>query len=151
MKTNSSRKGWGAAVVCGVGLLWPGLACKDDEPCDPGQEERSAGACFPMAMGASGAAGSPGAAGTQGSGDDPDAGAGAGGAPPAVDAEVGQPCADTTGSSDCGGRAPICAPFPAGSTCTQILCQDGEPNAGVCPADAPCVTFGSNPSVCFPM
>ena len=63
MKTNSSVTECSVAICWGVALLCLGFSCKDDEPCDPGQEERSAGACFPIPMeGASGAAG---AAGTQ--------------------------------------------------------------------------------------
>jgi hypothetical protein len=136
--------------------LWLALACKDDDPCDPGQEERSAGACFPIMMagnaGQQGEAGTDGGGGTGGPGEEADAGGdGAAEAPPAAEAEVGQPCSDTTASSDCGAPAPICAPFPAGAACTQILCLDGEPNAGVCPANAPCITPPGNPSVCFPM
>ena len=40
-------------------------------------------------------------------------------------------------------------PLPAGPACTQILCKPGEPNAGVCPSDWPCMEFPPNPSACL--
>lgn len=117
-------------------------ACKDDSPCDEGQIVRGV-ACYPApAAGASGEAGSSGEAGADG---DP----GDSGAPAPSGFVIGQACADTTSSSDCGGAAPVCAPLPAGPACTQILCKPGEPNAGVCPSDWPCMEFPPNPSACL--
>src|SRR4051812_39642452 len=87
-------------------------ACKDNDPCDPGQEERLA-LCYAVAQ-----AGANGAQGASGSGASldarSDAGADAPAAPAALDTDFGTHCSDTTASSDCGGRAPLCAPFPAG-------------------------------------
>ena len=161
MKTNSNVVRVGAASLWGVALVWLGLSCKDDEPCDPGFVERGATACYPVATGGSGgspggggSAGTPGTAGTTDVGDLPDAGDGGVAAPPAVEAEAGDPCTDDVAFSDCGGAAPICADFmgATGKRCTQIMCLPGEPNAGACPADAPCIPTGaSTPSVCFPM
>jgi len=131
-------------------LVWVAAAlamfgCKDDSPCDEGQVERGLAACYPLPTGGgAGQAGSSGQAGAPG--DDVDAGDGGGAAPPAF--YIGQPCSDTTSHSDCGGAAPVCAPLPAGSVCTQILCQDGEPNAGVCPSDWMCLSSAGNPSAC---
>jgi hypothetical protein len=120
-----------------------GFACKDEDPCDPDQVERNA-LCYPAdnSGGSSSNGGSSSAA--AGAAGDP---GGAGGAAP-VDAEFGEACSDTEAHSDCGGRAPICAPLPAGSVCTQIECQDGEANAGACPAEWTCLKVGENPSAC---
>jgi hypothetical protein len=125
----------------GVMLLGLPLACKDDDPCDPGQEERPPNDCYPVSGGSAGAGGSTGEAGEG----DSDSGAPA----PGGDFEFGQPCADSAGSSDCGGIAPICVPLPSGSVCTQALCLDGEPNAGVCPAEWPCTAIPGFPSACL--
>src|SRR5688572_2447847 len=113
------------------------FACKDDSPCDPGFVARLGAGCYPEA-----AAGAAGAAGTAGEPVEP----GDGGV---VDAVIGQPCTDTEASSDCGGAAPICAPLPSGTVCTQILCLEGEPNAGACPSDWTCLPSAGNPSVCL--
>jgi hypothetical protein len=121
-------------------LLLVSLACKDDDPCDPGQVESQAAACSPATAGSAGMAGSAGSAG-----DEP----ADSGAPDDEDFVVGQPCSDTAGSSDCGGAAPICAPLPSGSACTQIMCLEGEPNAGACPPDWPCTEIPGYPSTCL--
>jgi hypothetical protein len=139
METRKCREAR-AFFISGVALLGLSLACKDNDPCDPDQEERGANACYPAAAGSAGTLGNPGEPGAG----DTDSGAPAGGG-----YEVGQPCTDTTASSDCGGIAPICAPLPAGSVCTQVLCLDGEPNAGVCPADWPCLQIPGYPSTCL--
>lgn len=132
-KTRDSRLGLTACVA-----LLALFACKDDDPCDEGQIE-TLGSCYPGSAA--------GAAGTAGSGAGPsDVGDGGAEAPDAV---IGQPCADTAASSDCGGGAPICAPLPSGTVCTQILCLDGEPNAGACPSDWTCLPSTGNPSVCL--
>jgi hypothetical protein len=142
-----------ARVLClsGVALLGLSLACTDDSPCDEGQEQRNAG-CYPIAPAGSGQAGASGmgAGGTT----SPDGGLGSDSGSPSpvgVQAEVGQPCADTTAHSDCGGNAPICAPLPSGTVCTQILCLDGEPNAGACPTGWTCLQARPmpDPSVCL--
>jgi hypothetical protein len=141
-----------ACVLCisGMALLGLLLACTDDSPCDEGQFERNAG-CYPIAAAGSSQAGSAGM-GAGGTAIVPDGGLGGdSGEPVAVQAEVGQPCADTTASSDCGGNAPICAPLPSGTVCTQILCLDGEPNAGACPTGWTCLQARPmpDPSVCL--
>jgi hypothetical protein len=141
MKMRTCSEAWALGVSAAVLLGLP-LACKDDDPCDPGQEERSANACYPAA----GSAGTPGSAGQPGAGDAGAEDAAGGGA---ADFEIGQPCLDTTASGDCGGVAPICAPLPAGAACTQVLCLDGEANAGVCPPDWPCLQIEGYPSTCL--
>ena len=158
MKTNSNVVRAGAASLWGVALLWLGLSCKDEDPCDPGFVERGAAACYPIPMGGTGgtpggagSAGTAGAAGTTDVGDQPDAGDSGAAPPPAVEAEVGDPCTDIVASSDCGGAAPICGDFPGGAKCTQINCMDGEANAGACPATAPCINTPMGTTVCFPM
>jgi hypothetical protein len=155
MMTNSSvlkarTLRWWSALVLGLGL-----GCQDEDPCDPGQEERGAASCYPLP--AAGAAGTQGQAGTDGAAgtEDPGEGTDAGGADE-VQAAVGDPCTDTAAHSDCGGDAPICAPFPGpnGARCTQISCEDGEVNAGACPATAPCIRPpppNDTTSLCFPM
>jgi hypothetical protein len=141
-----------ACVLClsGMALLGFSLSCTDDSPCDEGQFERNAG-CYPVAAAGSGQAGGSGM-GAGGAANGLDGGLGSdGGDPVGVQAEVGQPCADTTASSDCGGNAPICAPLPSGTACTQILCLEGEPNAGACPTGWTCVQARPmpDPSVCL--
>jgi len=120
------------------------LGCKDDSPCDEGQEERGAAACYPLPTG--GGAGQAGGAGPAGTTGNVDAGDGGAAAPAA--AYIGQPCADTETHSDCGEGAPICADLPAGTMCTQVLCQAGEANEGVCPSDWMCLSSAGNPSAC---
>ncbi len=123
-----------------AGLL--SFACKDEDPCDPDQVEQNA-LCYPADSAGSGGTGGSSSA-SAGAAGEPSAG----GAPASVDAEFGQACSDTTAHSDCGGQAPICAPLPAGSVCTQIECQEGEANAGACPAEWTCLKVGDNPSAC---
>jgi hypothetical protein len=128
---------WVAAALATIG-------CKDDSPCDEGFVERGLAACYPLpAGGGAGQAGSSGQAGTTGI--DVDAGDGGGAAPAA--AYIGQPCADTAAHSDCGEGAPVCADLPAGTMCTQLFCQAGEANQGVCPSDWMCLSNGG-PSAC---
>lgn len=138
-----------ALYLASLGPLSLPFACKDDSPCDEGQEERNSG-CYPVTAGggAAGATNAGGAASTDNDGGSADSGASA---PAGVEAEVGQTCADTTASSDCGGAAPICAPLPAGPVCTQILCLPGEPNAGACPTGWTCLQARPlpDPSVCL--
>lgn len=140
MKTSRNCTRANGIFGSGAMLLLVSLACKDDDPCDPGQVESQAAACSPAMAGGAGMAGSAGSAG-----DEP----ADSGAPDDEDFVVGQPCADTTGSSDCGGAAPICAPLPSGAACTQIMCLEGEPNAGACPADWPCTEIPGYPSTCL--
>lgn len=137
MKTTRKCRPVRGRWLGGALLLGLCVGCKDAEPCDPGQEERSANACY---------APSPGSAGS--GADVPDASTDSG--PPSGGGfAIGQPCSDTAGSSDCGGVAPICAPLPSGPACTQIMCLDGEPNAGVCPDDWPCTQLTGYPSTCL--
>jgi hypothetical protein len=78
--------------------------------------------------------------------------------PPKVDAgplpEGSVPPQDTFGKScstqtDCaGGNAPVCG-APQLPICTQIDCQSGEANQGVCPSGWQCLTVPPNPSVCL--
>ncbi|MEO8181309.1 MAG: hypothetical protein ABI895_20935 [Deltaproteobacteria bacterium] len=133
-----------------LGLVGLSLGCKDDSPCDEGQEVRNA-ACYPVAAAAGSGSGSD-DTGDDTAGDDTASDAGGGTDPPAgVQAEVGQPCADTAAHSDCGGHAPICAPLPSGTVCTQILCLAGEVNEGACPSGWTCLQARPmpTPSVCL--
>ena len=136
-----------AALFALLGALSLLGACKDDSPCDPGQEIKGTG-CFPIAAGGSGGksalpqAGAPdaGGAGT----DEPMAGASGIEPPGNPDAMFGTTCQT---NADCGGPAPICATDPL-FYCSQIECQDGEVNAGACPADWVCFKYLDNPSAC---
>lgn len=153
MMTISTHNLTCALWLTGMCLISLPLGCKDDSPCDEGQEMQN-GACVPVA--AAGSAGT-GGGGTGGGGTDAGIGTdtGRGGtatdAPAGVQTEVGDPCADTTASSDCGGNAPICAPLPSGTVCTQILCLAGEVNAGACPVGWTCLQARPmpDPSVCL--
>jgi hypothetical protein len=137
-----------------LGLLClSGLAsgCIDDDPCDPGQIERS-GQCYAPPAPSSGGSAAGGSAATEaGAGGAADAAAGAPGGT-ALDTPFGSACEDTTSSSDCGGTAPVCADLsPLGQTimCTQIDCADGEANAGICPDGFQCLVVAGYPSVCI--
>lgn len=133
-----------ALVTFGLLGLLP-LACKDTDPCDPGQEIKSTG-CFPVKP--SGSAGK----GSVSNGGEPsaEAGASAGGAGSGVepwgnpDATWGSPCEH---NAECGPDAPICATAPF-NYCSQIDCQDGEANAGVCPDTWVCFKFEPYPAIC---
>jgi hypothetical protein len=147
MKTNEKHSLVRLILGAAVGALALASACKDDSPCEEGQRAALGNSCYPPPP-VSAAAGSAGTAATLPDGAD----AGGDSAAPAaegVSAEVGQPCTDTANSTDCGGNAPICAPLPAGPACTQILCLEGELNAGACPADWPCLAIAPNPSACL--
>jgi hypothetical protein len=143
--------------LCGLSAL--PFGCKDNDPCDPGQEFVSIG-CFPVTGGsasagkaganphagaaddAGGANGEPSAGGANG---EPSAGGANGVEPPGnPDAMFGTQCAT---NADCGGDAPVCATEPL-FYCSQIDCQDGEANAGSCPADWVCFKYLDNPSAC---
>jgi hypothetical protein len=127
---------WGCLMLCAIAV-----ACKDDDPCDPGQIERNS-ACYPPAKGGNSAAGGSGGASEAGEG---------GGSGAATDTPFGSPCADTVGSSDCAGNAPVCADLsPLGQTimCTQTDCSTGEAHAGVCPSGFTCFAVPGYPSVC---
>ena len=123
-----------------LGLLVAPPGCKDNDPCDPGQESVGTG-CFPVAAG--GSAAQAGAAS--------DAGASDGGAPAGGAASVGNPDATFAtpceSNADCGGDAPVCATDPL-FYCTQLNCKDGEENAGACPDGWTCVLLPPNPSAC---
>ncbi|HVY27876.1 MAG TPA: hypothetical protein VHB79_15075 [Polyangiaceae bacterium] len=122
-----------ALFTLGVLGLLP-LACKDTDPCDPGQEIKGTG-CFPIMSSDTGSTG--------------DAGADAGGAAGVEpwgnpDATWGSHC---DRNKDCGPDAPICATAPF-NYCSQIDCQDGEANAGVCPDTWTCFKFEPYPAIC---
>jgi hypothetical protein len=124
----------GAALLVALSAL--PFGCKDEDPCDPGQELRGTG-CFPIATG-----------GSAGSSSQPAAGAPAGGATDPggnPDATFGTPC---TSDADCGGDAPVCDNMVF-NYCLQINCKDGEENAGACPADWQCVLSPPHPSACI--
>jgi hypothetical protein len=143
----SARARW---LSC-LGLVLSSFGCKDDSPCDEGQEVRNV-SCYPVAAAAGTGSGSAGAGGEDTAGEDTDSDASAGADPPAgIQAEVGQTCADTAAHSDCGGNAPICAPLPSGTACTQILCLAGEANEGACPSGWTCLQARPlpSPSVCL--
>jgi hypothetical protein len=145
-----------AALVALLGLLATLPACKDDEPCDPGQEAIGT-ACYPVATGGTGGAGGNASAGSEGT---PEAGAtslggaaeGVAGAADGVagdaagnpDATFGTPCHT---DAECGGDAPVCATDPL-FYCTQLDCKDNEANAGACPDGWTCVLLPPNPSAC---
>jgi len=141
-----------ALALFGLFSLSLPLGCKDEDPCDPGQELIGTG-CFPIPSGGSSGTTSTPAAGAPGEGGVSDssaagasaAGAGSGIQPPGnPDAMFGTACQT---NADCGGPAPICATDPL-FYCSQINCQDGEENAGACPADWVCFKYLDNPSAC---
>lgn len=121
-----------ALGLCGLSLV--PFGCKDNDPCDPGQEFVAIG-CFPVAAGSAGKSSA-----EAGAGGAEDAGGASGVEPPTF----GTACAT---NADCGGDAPICATDPL-FYCSQIDCQDGEANAGSCPADWVCFKYLDNPSAC---
>ena len=141
-----------------IGLL--PLACKDTSPCDAGEKATGIG-CFPEDKG--GSAGKSSSTAGSDSGGAP--ATSDGGAPPASGAGVpdtgtggsgvepwGNPDA-TWGShceanKDCGPDAPICATAPL-FYCTQVDCQEGEANFGVCPTGWDCFKYLDNPAICF--
>jgi len=130
-------------ILGALGLCALVVACKDDDPCDPGQIVQNT-QCYP----APGNGGAPGTGGAE-SGGEPDVAGG--GSSSVAETPFGTPCQDTTGSSDCAGIAPICGDLTKlGQTvmCTQINCSAGEANAGVCPAGFTCFAFPGYPSVC---
>lgn len=115
-------------------------SCKDNDPCDPGQVERNS-QCYPVS-----------ASGGSGGSDDGGPDAGAAGESATLDTPFGTPCTDSTGSSDCGGIAPVCADLtPLGQSvmCTQLNCAAGEQNAGVCPSGFRCFAVSGYPSICI--
>ena len=139
---------WGALALASLVT-----ACKDEDPCDPGQVEKH-GQCYEVA-GSGGSSASGGAGGASG-GITADS-AGSGGASegpdaPALDTAFGTACLDTTTFSDCGGTAPICADLSQlgqSKMCTQLNCNPGEANAGACPAAFTCFAAPGYPSFCL--
>jgi hypothetical protein len=133
-------------ILGALGLYGFSTGCKDDDPCDPGQVVLNS-QCYPAP--ATAGSGSGGSGGSDAAGAAGDA---AGGAPSEPNTPFGTACADTTGSSDCGGEAPLCADLsPLGQTimCTQTGCSAGEANAGVCPSGFSCFAVSGYPSVCI--
>lgn len=111
------------------------VACKDEEPCDEGQDSIGTG-CFPRASGGSGGSDTP----------EPSAGESSGGAPAGnPEATFGTPCES---NDDCGGDAPVCD-NKMFHYCLQIDCQPGEKNAGTCPEGWSCISSEGNPSACI--
>ena len=126
-----------AAMLVLLGLFVALPACKDENPCDPGQESIGTG-CYPIAAGGSAGTTSMPAAGAPSDGG---VGQPAAGNP---DATFGTPCESDV---ECGGDAPVCATEPL-FYCTQLNCNDGEENAGVCPEGWTCVHLPPQPSAC---
>jgi hypothetical protein len=111
------------------------LSCKDEAPCDEGQESIGTG-CFPKAS----------SGGSGGKTSEPSAGEASGGAPMGnPDATFGTPCES---DADCGGDAPVCD-YKMFHYCLQIECGEGEANEGVCPEGWMCVNFPPNPTACL--
>lgn len=134
-----------------LGLL--PLACKDESPCDDNQKATGIG-CFPIetagsAGKASTTAGSNAGGAPASEGGAPDTGTGAGGSGIEPwgnpDATWGSHC---EANKDCGPEAPICATTPL-FYCTQLDCQEGEANFGVCPTGWDCFKYLDNPAICF--
>jgi hypothetical protein len=119
------------------------LACRDGDPCDPGQDLIGT-FCYDHASGGAASGGATSDAGAA----QAEAGANEGGAPQESgnnpNATFGTPCTDV---SQCGGPAPICVPAPL-NYCSQLDCHDGEANAGVCPAKWTCYKYLDNPWTC---
>jgi len=141
-----------AAVLSVVGVLLATLpGCKDEDPCDPGEQSIGT-ACYPAATGGGAGKSNPPQAGasSDGGGADgggADGGAAAGGSEPSgnPDATFGTVCAS---NADCGGDAPICATDPL-FYCSQIDCSAGEANEGACPASWTCFPKApDHPSAC---
>jgi hypothetical protein len=125
-------------------LLAPG--CKDEEPCDDGQESIGT-VCYPAATGGSAGSSSLPQAGAPGEGGAADPAGGASGSEPPgnPDATFGTPC---QANDECGGDAPICATDPL-FYCSQIDCSAGEANDGACPAGWTCFPKApDHPSAC---
>jgi hypothetical protein len=135
------------------------LGCKDESPCD--DDQNSIGpTCFAKGGTSSGgtkanpepSAGAPTDGGdtsaggeTSAAGDTSAAGTGSDIDPPGnPDAMFGTTCMT---NADCGGPAPVCATDPL-FYCSQIDCQAGEENEGVCPAGWQCFKYQDNPAIC---
>lgn len=133
-----------AAVLALLGLLGSALpGCKDEEPCDPGQESIGTG-CYEIAKGGSAGTSSTAQGGAISEGGAADGGAKASGPGSNPDATFGTPCQV---DAECGGDAPVCATDPL-FYCTQLDCKDGEANAGACPDGWTCLLLPPNPSAC---
>jgi hypothetical protein len=125
-----------------VGLI----ACKDEDPCDPGWVSIDTGCWLAEQGGSGGTSATPmPEGGANGDAAAPSSG-GAGDVEPIgnPDAMFGSPCQS---NEDCGGPAPVCATDPL-FYCSQIECQEGEANEGACPADWRCFKYLDNPSAC---
>ncbi len=124
-------------------LVTPG--CKDEDPCDAGQESVGT-ACYPVATGGSAGSASAPEAGASNEGGAADGGTPDGIEPPGnPDAVFGDTCET---NADCGGDSPICATAPL-FYCSQIDCAEGEANDGACPAGWTCFPKAADhPSAC---
>lgn len=126
-------------------------ACMVDNPCGAGLYETPGYRCAPLPAAPASDAG-PGEGGAAVAPDAPDADGGGGDAeasapvePASATSSFGKTCGAMT---DCGGDAPIC-PAPQFPYCTQIHCEAGEANAGVCPTGFTCVRLPGYPSGCM--
>ncbi|RYZ09478.1 MAG: hypothetical protein EOO73_04065 [Myxococcales bacterium] len=129
-----SRAATALSTFCLVLGLLPG--CRDDDPCDEGQESTGTG-CFPRSSGGSGGLSAAPAGGASGEG-----GAAPSGNP---DATFGTACES---DADCGSEAPVCDDQQF-HYCLQVECQEGEANEGACPTDWTCFKYQDNPSACI--
>jgi hypothetical protein len=122
-----------------VSLLALVGGCYLKNPCSVGFFENENGLCEAAPVPAEAGAAEAGAAEAGAA----EAGASEGGAPAA--STFGKAC---TAQADCSGDAPVCA-APQLPYCTQISCQPGEANAGLCPAGFICVGGGAAGSACM--
>lgn len=125
-----------------VAMASVGSACLAKDPCGEGLHELPDYRCAPLPTppDAGRAEASVNEASVDGGGGE----AGEASAP-AVASGFGQTCAKM---ADCPSDAPIC-PAPKLPYCTQIDCEPGEANAGVCPAGFTCVRLPGLPSGCL--
>lgn len=122
--------------------------CADKDPCGEGLYELPSYRCAevpPPAEAGNADAGTPEAAIEAGGSEAGEAAAPVVPVAPAASSGFGTPC---TAAKDCPGDAPICAQ-PKLPYCTQIDCEPGEANAGVCPAGFTCVHLPGLPSGCL--
>jgi hypothetical protein len=139
----SSRLAARRSLLTGTLLLALTGACKDEEPCDPGQVSIGT-VCFPAEAGGVAGTGAAQAGATSDAAGAAAGGEAAAGEPGNPDASFGTPCETNT---DCGGDAPVCATDPL-FYCSELECGAGEANEGVCPEGWTCLKYLDNPSAC---